>query len=192
MPKQNHAVLTAAINNRDLLYEEMFKTYFSPLCYFAQKYVADFDSCKEIVHKVLVGIWEKRDGFDFDKSPKSYLFSAVYNRCMNHIRDQKRLLVNNSQELTEEIADHGAYSGHMEASELEGQIWKVINSLPDKCKEVFILNRFKKKKYNEIAVQLDISVKTVETHMSKALKILRDNLKDYIHLIFLILLKKLW
>lgn len=184
--------MTAALHNRDLLYEEMFKTYFSPLCYFAQKYVADFDSCKEIVHKVFVGIWEKRDGFDFDKSPKSYLFSAVYNRCMNHIRDQKRLLVNNSQELTEEIADHQAYSGNMEASELEGQIWKVINSLPDKCKEVFILNRFKKKKYSEIAVQLDISVKTVETHMSKALKILRDNLKDYIHLVFLIFLKKLW
>lgn len=184
--------MTAALQNKDLLYEEMFKAYFSPLCYFAQKYVADFDSCKEIVHKIFVGIWEKRDGFDFDKSPKSYLFSAVYNRCMNHIRDQKRLLVNSSQELTEEIADLQAYSGNMEASELEGQIWKVINSLPDKCKEVFILNRFRKKKYSEIAVQLDISVKTVETHMSKALKILRENLKDYIHLFFLIFLKKLW
>lgn len=183
----------ASLKNKDLLlYEEMFKTYFSSLCYFAQKYVADFDSCKEIVHKVFVGIWEKRDSFDFEKQAKSYLFTSVYNRCMNHIRDEKRLLINDAQGITEEIADSSSHSANIEASELEGQIWKVINSLPDKCKEVFILNRFKKKKYSEIAVQMDISVKTVETHMSKALRILRDNLKVYIHLLILIFMKKLW
>lgn len=183
--------MTAENNYSTHRYEEMFKEYFLPLCYFAQKYIADLDSCKEIVHKIFVGIWEKRDSFDFEKSAKSYLFSAVYNRCINHIRDQKRLLVSNT-EITEDITDKSVYSSHMEASELEGQIWKVINSLPEKCKEVFIMNRFKKKKYSEIAQQLNISVKTVETHMSKALKILRDNLIDYIHLFFLIFIKKLW
>jgi RNA polymerase sigma-70 factor, ECF subfamily len=185
--------LTAAIRDKDAIrYEEMFRTYFSSLCYFARKYVGDLDSCKEIVHKVFVNIWEKRADFDFEKPAKSYLFTAVYNRCMNHIRDQKRAFANPSLELSEEISDKSLNINHMEAAELESQIWKVINGLPERCKEIFILNRFKGKKYQEIANHLDISVKTVETQMSKALKILRENLADYLHLFILLLIKKLW
>jgi len=191
--KPNPIGLTAAIRDDNTVrYEEMFKTYFSSLCYFAQKYVVDLDSCKEIVHKVFVNIWEKREGFDFEKPAKSYLFTAVYNRCMNHIRDQKRVLTTTSQELPEEISDKSLYNNHLEAAELESQIWKVINSLPERCKEIFILNRFKGKKYHEIASLLDISVKTVETQMTKALKVLRENLIEYLYLFIFLFIKKLW
>jgi len=170
-------------------YEEMFRSYFASLCYFAQKYIADLDSCKEIVHKVFVNIWEKRDEFDFEKPAKSYLFTAVYNRCMNYIRDQKKFIVDGNLEYYEKNNDLTINSDHLEAAELESRIWKVINSLPEGCKNIFLLNRFEDKKYAEIAEHLNISIKTVETQMSKALSILRDGLKDFIHILIIIFLK---
>jgi RNA polymerase sigma-70 factor (ECF subfamily) len=170
-------------------YEELFRSYFSSLCYFAHKYIRDFDTCKEIVHNVFVNIWEKRNDFDFSLPAKSYLFTAVYNRSMNYLRDQKKF-VNESVEDFNFIPDeHALQDKSMEAAELEAKIWKVINSLPEACKKIFILNRFEGKKYAEIAEDLNISVKTVETQMSKALKTLREHLIDYIHFLVLILLK---
>ena len=173
-------------------YEEMFRTYFSSLCYFARKYISDLDTSKEIVHKVFVTIWENRAGFDFEKPSKSYLFTSVYNRCMNHIRDQKKFITNDNLAEADNFPENAVNHDHLEASELESRIWKIINQLPEKCREIFILNRFEGKKYHEIAGHLDISVKTVETQMSKALKILRENLADYLHILILFLLKKLW
>ncbi len=170
----------------------MFRTYFSSLSYFAQKYISDLDTCKEIVHNVFINIWEKREEFDFEKPAKSYLFTSVYNRCMNFIRDNKKFKTDVELEEINNISDLSQHSETIEAAELESKIWKVINSLPEKCREVFVLNRFEDKKYSEIAEHLNISVKTVETQMSKALKTLREHLKDYLHLLLFILLKNLW
>lgn len=89
-------------------------------------------------------------------------------------------------------SDFSQLSDDIEAAELESKIWQVINSLPEKCRKIFELNRFEGKKYNEIADHLNISVKTVETQISKALKTLRDNLRDYMHLFLFLLLKNLW
>lgn len=181
--------MTISHDNIGLRYEEMFRTYFPSLCFFAGKYISDHDTCKEIVHKVFVAIWENKADFDFEKPAKSYLFTAVYNRCMNHIRDQKRTLSHQPIEEAMGVPDSKNYAGQLEAAELENTIWKVIGQLPEKCREIFVLNRFEGKKYQEIADQLNISVKTVETQMSKALKVLRENLKDYLHLFLLFLIK---
>jgi RNA polymerase sigma-70 factor, ECF subfamily len=183
---------TQASNSIIVRYEELFRTYFAGLCCFARKYVPDPDDSKEIVHSVFVNIWEKKEEFDFDKPAKSYLFTAVYNRCMNHIRDRKKFVINRDDVFPEHQDESTVNTDHLEVAELESRIWKVINSLPEKCKEVFILNRFEGKKYAEIAEHLKISVKTVETQMSKALKTLREGLTDYIHLFIFLILKNLW
>ncbi len=178
-------------NNIEGKYEELFRTYFSSLCYFARKYIRDLDTCKEIVHNVFVNIWEKREEFDFEKPAKSYLFTSVYNRCMNYIRDHKKFV---DQEDSSIIMNPGLTtinSDHLEEAELESKIWQGIQSLPEKCREVFIMNRFEEKKYAEIADQLGISVKTVEAQMSKALKTLRDFLIEYIHFLVFIVLKNI-
>ncbi len=182
--------MKASPNRIELKFEELFRTYFNSLCYFAQKYIPDLDTSKEIVHSIFISVWEKREEFDFEKPAKSYLFTSVYNRCMNYIRDRKKFTDSGSAEII--LEKESVNNDHLEAAELESRIWHVIDGLPEKCREVFVLNRFENKKYAEIASQLGISVKTVEAQMSKALRVLRDNLKDYIHLILFFLIKNLW
>lgn len=167
-------------------FEALFREYFTSLCYFAQKYVADQDSAREIVHTVFISVWDNRNNFDFDKPAKSYLFTSVYNRSMNFLRDRKKF-VSDPQGTTEE--EQGAPDpDYMAEAELESRIWKVIDSLPDKCREVFVLSRFDGLKYAEIAGKLNVSVKTVETQMTRALKALRIELKDYLIILWIIMI----
>lgn len=172
-------------------FEKLFREHFTTLCYFARKYLGDMDSSKEIVHSVFVRIWENRAEFDWEKPAKSYLFTSVYNRSMNFIRDNRRFVTGEPEPLREEITDTTAFSDTLEVAELEGRIKNALQRLPGKCREVFELNRFGGKKYAEIAAQLDISVKTVETQMSKALKMLREELRDYLYVFILFLLKNM-
>ncbi len=172
-------------------FEKLFREHFTALCYFARKYLGDHDSSKEIVHSVFIRLWENRSSFDWDKSAKSYLFTSVYNRSMNFIRDNKKFVASESPEIREEVTDTSAFSDTLEVAELEGRIKTALQRLPGKCREVFELNRFEGKKYAEIASLLNISVKTVETQMSKALKILRDELRDYLYVVVLFLLNNM-
>jgi len=170
-------------------FEKLFKEHFTGLCYFAQKYLGDLDSSKEVVHAVFVKIWENRSEFDFEKPAKSYLFTSVYNRSMNVIRDNKKFSNPEDEEVHTATLEQGEFTDTMEVSELEGKIKMSIQKLPEKCREIFELNRFEGKKYAEIAEHLNISIKTVEAQMSKALKILKTELKDYIYLFLIFLLK---
>lgn len=88
-------------------------------------------------------------------------------------------------------AENPVFSDTMEVAELEGSIKTALQKLPEKCREVFEMNRFEGKKYSEIAETLNISVKTVEAQMSKALKILKQELKDYITIFILLLIKNM-
>ena len=172
-------------------FEKLFRDHFTALCYFARKYLGDMDSSKEIVHSVFIRLWENRAEFDWKKPAKSYLFTSVYNRSMNFIRDNRKFITGDPDAVREEITDTSAFSDALEVAELEDRIRSALMKLPDKCREVFEMNRFDGKKYTEIADRLDISVKTVETHMSKALKILREELRNYLYVFLLFLLKNM-
>ena len=177
--------------NNDIIkenFERLFRTYFVPLSYFASKYVNDLDDAKEIVHNVFLRIWENRDSFDWNQPAKSYLYTAVYKRSLNHIRDRKKMYNYEIADLLENYTADPSYETNIENSELEFQIRTALNKLPGRCREIFELSRSQGKKYSEIASILDLSVKTVEAQMSKALQILRTELKDFL-LIILIMLK---
>lgn len=184
---KNAKIISLKTGLDEKTFEQIFRTHFSSLCHFARKYIRDTDVCKEIVHNVFVNIWEKRTSIDLQKNIKSYLFSAVYSRCMNYIRDQKKF-DGNAQEHIEvmEKADDQDIEQKMAETELEGRINLAIQSLPEKCREVFQLNRIEGLKYKEIAEKLGISIKTVENQVSKALKVLRENLADYAKIMILI------
>jgi RNA polymerase sigma-70 factor (ECF subfamily) len=161
-------------------FEELFRTYFAPLCSFAQKYVGDAGDAKDIIHQVFIGLWHKRDDVDLTTSLKSYLFTGVHNRCLNYIRDRKKLVQFDAPQHESELGGYLESRDYLEASETEAQINRALDELPEKCREIFMLNRFDQLKYREIAAKLNISVKTVETQMSRALKVLREKLSDLV------------
>ncbi len=175
-----HSVLDKA------LFEQLFKTHFAHLCNFANQYVQDMDSAKDVTQKVFVNLWERREKIDPQKPVLSYLFNSVRNRCLNHIRDQKkyRSRVLDLDVIDMEISFEEEDSG---LSELQDKISEALNSLPEKRRLVFEMSRYKNMKYREIAEELDLSVKTVEAHMSKALKSLRKQLKDYIYFLWVLM-----
>jgi RNA polymerase sigma-70 factor, ECF subfamily len=165
-------------------FEAVFRQFFPALMTFARKYLQDEDSAREVVHIVMINLWEKRATLDASESLKPYLFKAVHNRCLNVMRDRRKF----SEELvTEPLSDRDVQE-QMELMELNAKINQVIDSLPERCKEVFEMNRFEGKRYKEIAEDLGISVKTVENQMSKALKILRDQLASYLTVLFWVFL----
>ena len=178
----NNSMTQLQTNNKafnEIDFEQLFRTFFTPLCQFARKYTNNLDSAKEIVHDVFITLWEKRQGIDPDKQIKSYLFTSVYNRSLNYIRDNKKFDKNiELSELSKTIDESNSIEAKMDSVVLNARIQQALQKLPEKCREIFILSRFKELKYAEIAKKLNISVKTVEAQMTKALKILREELKD--------------
>ncbi len=171
----------------DAGFEKLFKTYFKPLTAFAYKFVNDIDDAKSIVHDVFLKLWEKRDEINMQKAVKSYLYTSVNNRSLNYIRDNKKFnrdenIVKNQSSLYPNAEDE------LEASEVQKKIDTVLNNLNPKVKRIFELSRYEGKKYKEIAEEMNLSVKTVETHMSTALKELRKYLKEYLTLIVFMIL----
>lgn len=170
-------------------FEGLFKQYFAPLSYYANKFVPDIETAKEVVHDVFINFWEKRETMDLSKSLKSYLYTSVHNRCLNYIRDNKKF--DRSEYVLENTESESSWenSDVLIEAEIKAKINETLQKLPEKCREIFVMSRFEGLKYQEIADKLSISVKTVENQMSKALKIFRENLKEYtLILIFLYLL----
>jgi len=161
-------------------FEILFKSEFKGLCHFAIQYVKDLDTAKEIVQEVFLGLWQKKEMIDLSKPVKSYLSTSVRNRCLNYLRDHKKF---NSEMI--EIEDAVAGSAHHQPdklveNEISQRIDEAINELPGKCRKIFVMNRHELLKYQEIADQLEISIKTVETQMSKALQHMRIRLAEFL------------
>lgn len=171
-------------------FEVIFRTEFKGLCYLAQKVVKDPEAAREIVQEAFVNLWEKRDSIDQDRNIRSYLATGIYNRSLNWLRDNRKFNVSllELENLSDTAGIESVDNDNLAETELHELIQKSINELPEKCREVFVLSRYENMKYKEIADQLDISVKTVEAQMSKALQHLRLRLADYIRMIMLIIL----
>jgi RNA polymerase sigma-70 factor (ECF subfamily) len=160
-------------------FERLFRQEIARLHNFARQYVPDSDSAMDICQQVFVRLWEKRDALEKRDSLTSYLYTSVKNRCLNYIRDQKKY---RSRFLDLECADldvPDSMSDPEATEDLEKQIQIALAALPEKCRQVFEMSRFGEMKYREIAEALEISQKTVEAHMSKAMRLLRDSLRTY-------------
>ena len=161
-------------------FELIFRSFHPPLILFANKFTKDPDASADIVHQVFINLWEKRDTIEPDKQIKSYLFTSVHNRCLNFLRDNKKFV---QQDLPADSAALSHYvedPDRMEEEELRERIDNAIQELPEKTREVFILSRFEELKYIEIAERLDISVKTVENQMGRALRMLMEKLGEFL------------
>ena len=169
-------------------FEMIFKTFYRPLCTYAYSFLNDKDEAEEVVQASFISIWEKRDNIEIQTSLKAYMYRMVRNSCLNVIKHQKVKQQHVAFEMAGGEPAHEAVAQSVISSELEEKIYEAMIVLPEQCRLVFQLSRFEELKYSEIAEHLNISIKTVENHMGKALKIMRTQLKDYLPL-FLIFMK---
>jgi RNA polymerase sigma-70 factor (ECF subfamily) len=161
-------------------FETLFRQYYQMLCSYAHKFMGDADTAEEIVQDLFYKLWEKRMELQINTSVKSYLFSAVHNRCLKYIEHRQVETKYRNYYLHHESEIDSEPHESASINELQGIINQTLDSLPERCGRIFRLNRFEGLKYHEIAEKLSISVKTVEANMGKALKMLRKNLKDYV------------
>lgn len=171
-----HAELTRSV-------EEYFQLFFEGLHRYAFTFLRDNDAAKDAVQEVFVRLWEKRERLDASQSVKAYLYTSVYHYCLNIKRHEKV-----KREYTATQQEPAAVSNDtLLSKEAALQIRKALDSLPPQCRLIFCKSRFEDKKYAAIAAEMNLSVKTVEAQMGKALKILRQKLSG-LNIAILILL----
>lgn len=159
------------------LFESLFREYYRPLVVYSMKYVRDVDAAKEIVQEFFVRLYEKRSSLVIDTSLKSYFYRSVYNSCINyisHMEMRNRHIKNLAMQSENEFSDN-----QVALIELQSRIYKSVEAMPEQCRRIFKLNRFEGLRNEQIAEKLGISKRTVETQISKALRILRKKLADY-------------
>ena len=158
----------------------IFYAYYKGLVLYAKEFTEDMDTAEEIVQGFFVKFWTEREQIRIISSVKAYLVKSVRNKCLDFLKHRKIMDKYNKeiQKKPPNKADEGEEV--IMTYELKEMIEKSINTLPENCKEIFKKSRYEGKKYKEIAGELGISVKTVEAQIGKALKILREELKDFL------------
>ncbi len=167
-------------NGDSLVFEELFRAYYAPMCDYCMRYVSDEDIAQEIVQDLFFKIWVRRDELEINTSIKSYLYMALRNHALNHINHLK--IHDRYHQFIEMRAktDIDYPTDILEEQDMERIMKQAVGMLPEKRREIFELSRFDNLKYNEIADKLNISVKTVESQMTKALDQLRKVLDKFL------------
>jgi len=158
-----------------LAFKHLFFTYCSPLLNFTRRYVKDLPTAENIVQDIFCYVWMNREQLDASANIKTYLFTAVRNQSLKHIRHINVVRQNEHELLSLAIQVKNPEELFQE-KELAHSMQQAIASLPEKRRLIFTMNRFDQLTYAEIATILHISIKTVETQMGRALKSLREHL----------------
>lgn len=176
-------------------FEQLYVTYFSKMRRFAKEFVISKEDAENIVHDVFLEIWEKREVLSFRINLLPLLFTSIKNRCIDYLRHQ--IVVHDTNHMLEEefrlnmqikYDSLEAFDENLfDERDIETILMNAINSLPDKCRTIFIKSKLEGKKQKEIAAELNITVNTVETQMGVAYKKLRAELKDYMPLLLFLL-----
>ncbi len=178
MEQKELDILKGLNNGDERVIRILFDDYYEYLCKSIYGVVPDASVAEDIVQEVFMELWKKRESIQITTSIKAYLRRSALNRALNYLRKNK---VGFEEE--DQIPDLGSQDTggqtNMEVMELKDRIHSIIDDLPERCRMIFGMSRFEEMSYKEIAAALDISVKTVENQMSKALKILRVRLEPY-------------
>lgn len=155
--------------------ETLFRKYYSPLCLYVQSIVNDSFLSEEIVTDLFTDLWIKRFKIEIESNVKAYLYVAARNGALAYKRKKKINTQNindlNLVELSYQFEPFEDEDFEMKKSSIDA----ILKQIPPKSRQAFILHRFEKMKYKEVAEFLDISIKTVENHIGKAIKIVQEN-----------------
>ena len=181
--------------NKSEQFEQIYISYYSRMKRFAQEYVVREEDAENIVQDVFLDVWEKKLFLISHSNIFSYLFTSVKNRCLDFLRHKMVVhkTVDKLQEQHFQVLQMKLYSLEefndkvFSEPDIETIVQKAIENLPEKCRQIFVMNKIEGKKQKTIAQELNISINTVESQMAIAHKKLKELLKNYVSLfIFLI------
>ena len=169
-------------------FDEVYMMYYPALNRYACTMVKDDAVAEDMVHNVFLKLVENGDALSYSIHLKAYLYRAVYNECMNHIKHEHIVTGYQNQKIAANDQSQQADRTSIQHKELKQAVTTALNLLPEQCRKVFQLSRYEELTYKEIAAVMNISVNTVEKHMVKALKRLRIQLEEYLPLLIFWLL----
>ena len=162
-------------------FEQLFREWYPRLCHFASGFVGSTDISRDVVQEVFIRIWERREEIDIHYSIKAYLYRAVKNQALAHLRSTRdELDLDDIIDPTDPAEDHywldeSRLSQDKNVSKL---IWREVEALPEQRRTIFVLYRKHGLTYKEIAAVLGITRKTVENQMGRSLHFLRERLQS--------------
>ncbi len=173
----------------DKTFNIIFNNNYEALIGFCLQFIPDIEEAKNIAQQAIIKLWLNRKKVERVTGIRAFLYTSAKTDCLNYLRHEKykigyieTSLKQKEYQLNREILESFNFSS-LEFTELEELIQKAVDNLPERCRLVFIKSRFEEKKNQEIAEELGIALKSVESNMTRALKILRSELKDYLPLI---------
>ncbi|TGV00953.1 RNA polymerase sigma factor [Flavivirga rizhaonensis] len=166
-------------------YDFLMDTYYGKLCSYARSLINDKNKAEDIVQNVMVTIWVNRKKINYTSSVRSYLYKSVYNEFIAEFRKNVKVIYLEKKYI--EAIDLVIENESLDIDRLMTIVNKEINNLPTKCREIFILNKKEGLTHQEISEHLNISIKTIEGHMTRAFKLLNKKLGDKIKPILFIL-----
>ena len=160
-------------------FDAIFRAHYPPMVALAERMLRQRGVAEEIAQDVMLELWKRRTTLSFDVSLRAYLFQATRNRVLNHIRHEKVERLGQAAAASEPTVQPRPQSVLIQ-EEIDAAVQAAVETLPDRCREVFELSRVQGLRYAEIASIMGISVKTVEAQMGKALRILRERLAPWL------------
>lgn len=167
-------------------FEHIFSLYFEKLCLFAESLTRDHDTAEEIVENLFLQLWINCKINPIEKSIKSYLYQSTYNNCLKYVSRQKKGMVRISDNAAggniNDLQTPDYPVANLILKEIETRADSIIQSLPEQCRKIYLLNRDHDLKYDEIARNLNITAGTVKTQMSRAYAKLRKGLSEFLYI----------
>lgn len=181
--------IASSARKKEQVFEEVFRSLYQPLHAYAFQLLRDTDAAENVVQDVFLKLWEKADTLLLQDGVKPYLYRSVHNACINQFRKGK-VAQTYVQYATHQHNPHSqAAAEKVQAGELTERIQSALEKLPPQCREIFGLSRFGHLSYGEIASTLQLSIKTIEAQMGKALRIMRRELAEFLPITLVVFLE---
>lgn len=161
----------------------LFNTYYKDLVLFAGRYINSKDYCEDIVQFIFLKFWKERETIKISSSLKAYLLQSIKNKCIDEIRHNSVVFQHQSYVELSGVLDDINTENYVLYSDLQKQLTKALAAIPEEYRTAFTLNRFGNLNYREIAKKLNVSERTIEVRIGKALKLLRIYLKEFLMLL---------
>lgn len=187
--KEENYLLVELKNGNKVAFTLIFHQYYRDLVIFAGNYLQNKERCENIVQSIFLKLWSDREILVIEISLKSFLLKSVKNACLDEIRHKQVVRDHENYSINiPDIEDSLDTENYILYSDLQFHLAKALDKLPRTYKEAFEMNRFDGLKYKEIALQLNVSERTIEVRVSKALGLLRKYLKEFFISILLLLI----